>query len=151
MFYSYFSFFSPIIFVFSVLSLVFGLLGGLLQKKIKKLIAYSSVTSIGFLLLNLYSDSIEATISSFLYLITYVFTLLGVFVLLSGLLVNKKKFISFDVELANFFNINKNLAFCFSILFFSLGGIPPFYGFIGKFEILNSLILKEYYLLFFFF
>jgi len=150
-FYSYSFLFSPFFFIFSVLSLVFGTIGGLLQKKIKRLMAYSSVTATGYILLILCSNNFFSLSSSFFFLFSYFLGVIGVFISISGIVINKNSFLNFSTDLTNFFNSNKLLSFFIACFFFSLGGIPPFFGFLGKLEILGSLVSSHSYYLFFFF
>jgi NADH:ubiquinone oxidoreductase subunit 2 (subunit N) len=62
-----------------------------------------------------------------------------------------KKFFFFNIyDLKNFFFIDNKLLFLFNVNFFSVMGLPPFLSFFGKFDLLNNLIILEYYFFVFF-
>lgn len=136
---------------FSILSILFGCLGGLSQKKLKRIIAYSSITSTGYIILILSSYNTFSIVSSFLFIYSYIIALIGIFAILSELLLSNNSYIENYSQLKNFFLVNKTSSFMLSCFFFSLGGLPPFLGFLAKFELLYSLIFSNSYYLFFFF
>jgi NADH-quinone oxidoreductase subunit N len=138
------SFFQSFFIAIAVLTMISGAVGGLMQRSLKRVIAYSSVTATGYFLLILSCNSFSGLVSFFVFLITYVLTLFAVFVFISQPVLHGKSFISFFDDLENYYKINKLISFMLSAFFFSLGGIPPFIGFIGKFEMLGSLFFKGY-------
>lgn len=128
----------------SVLTMVAGTVGGLMQRKLKRVLAYSSINATGYLLLVLSTNNLFGLASFFYYLTLYVIAVFAVFVISSQIVVGQRFFISFIDDFENFYRTNRALSFLLSSFFFSLAGIPPFIGFFGKFEILGSLFFSGY-------
>ena len=145
----------------SLLSLIIGTILGLNQFKIKKLLAYSTISHIGFILLALTINSMESTSAFIFYIIQYSFTNLNSFLLLLSigyslylytdnskqykyLLDKNNSSIQLTSQLKGLFFINPLLAVSLSITMFSLVGIPPLMGFFGKQMILSAALDKGY-------
>jgi NADH-ubiquinone oxidoreductase chain 2 len=138
----------------SLLSLIIGSVVGLVQKRIKRLLAYSTISHIGFILLSLSIHS-EQSIDSFLfYIIQYTITNLNIFLIIIaisyyGILQtnfnNNLKDIRYITELKNQFTYNPLIALAFSICLFSMAGIPPLIGFFSKQFVLYSSIESGHY------
>jgi len=141
----------------SLLSLIVGTVVGLAQSKIKRLLAYSTISHIGFILLALAVNT-EQSIESFIfYIIQYSLTNLDIFLIIlalgylikySGLSVNsniESKDIRFISELKGQFMSNPLLSISLSICLFSLAGIPPLMGFFSKQMVLYSALQSGYY------
>ncbi len=153
----FFVFFSNIIssyksffYLFATLSLLFGTFGGLVQQKLKKILAYSSVNLTGYLILIVSTDSLNSDIGFIIFLFSYTICVFGSFVIVTHLFCNKTFFIDNISHIINLFINNNILSFCFSIFLFSLAGLPPFIGFLGKFELLSSISENTNYYLFLF-
>jgi len=152
----------------SLISLIIGSLLGLLQVKIKRLLAFSAISHIGFLLLSL-SINTEISIESFFfYLIQYTLTNLNIFLILLsfGVILDPLSYlkssltniikldknsievlakdINFISELKGVFNVNPILSLSLAICLFSLGGIPPLLGFFAKQQVLYASISSEF-------
>ena len=135
--------------VSSLLSLIIGTIVGLAQTKIKRLLAYSTISHIGFILLAL-SITSEQSIESFIfYVIVYTITNLNTFmiILALGYLIKKSyvqssldtayqaidnRDIKFITELKGQFNSNPLLSIALAICLFSMAGVPPLLGFFSK-------------------
>ncbi len=145
----------------SVLSLVIGTLAGLIQFRIKRLFAYSTISHVGFLLLGLSIYSVESIQAFIFYLLQYSITNLNMFIMLimmgyslNYLVTDNKEFknlldkvnspIQIISQLRGYFFINPILAISFIITIFSFVGIPPLVGFFGKQMILSAAIDKNY-------
>jgi NADH-ubiquinone oxidoreductase chain 2 len=165
---------TAIFLISSFLSLIIGSLLGLAQKKIKRLLAYSTISHLGFILLAL-SITTEQSIDSFIfYIIQYTITNLNIFLIILGLTYyfyynNKKvkgpwakvdlnnveleleleleKDISFISELKGLFFKNPLLSFSLIVSLFSMAGIPPLIGFFSKQLVLYSALQNGYYFL----
>lgn len=134
----------------SVLSIVVGSLLGLSQSRIKRLLIYSMVSHVGFLILSL-SILEEKSLEAFLfYLVQYSLTNLNIFLILIAMGYfckhpdSEDSPIIYIQSLRGFTHINSLLSICFAISLLSLGGIPPFIGFFGKFNILYNTVSQGY-------
>ena len=132
----------------SVLSLIIGTVLGLSQFRIKRLLAYISISHVGFLLLCLCQykeDSIEALL---FYIIQYSLTNVCTFLCLLAFaysILFKKEDIDLIEDLQGQFTSNPILTFSFSMCLFSIAGIPPIIGFFAKQIALYSSINEGYY------
>jgi NADH-ubiquinone oxidoreductase chain 2 len=129
----------------SLLSLMIGTIGGLSQYRIKRLLAYSTISHVGFLLLALAINSEESVESFLFYLIQYSLTNVNVFFILLafGYLLHSRGLapyspVQFINQLKGQFQVNPLLGISLAICLFSMAGIPPLVGFFGKQMILYA-------------
>jgi NADH-quinone oxidoreductase subunit N len=111
-------------------------LGALRQRNLKRLFAYSSIGHAGYILAALSIFQQTGVDSALVYLVVYIITNIGIFAYLIQMDDD-------DCNIANLSGFGKKqpvLAFCLSILLFSMMGIPPLAGFFTKFFIFKSLI-----------
>jgi len=130
----------------AVLTMALGSFVALVQKNIKRMLAYSSIAHAGFLLLGLVAGGKDGMASIMLYLLVYTFMTLGIFAVI--ILLNKDAAVGEPIE--DFSGLAKKhawLAFMSLIFLFSLAGIPPTGGFFAKFYVLIALIDKGYVIL----
>jgi len=144
--------FSEIHFFFlvsGILSVIIGTFFALKQKRLKRLIIFSSIAQIGFILIALSSNSFEGYISQFFFLIVYIVTSIliwGHFVILQNsqalqsTFYNKEQSSLFLSNLAGLYSLNKYWSFSFVLIFFSVAGIPPLTGFLSKLLIILSVV-----------
>lgn len=120
-----------------ILSLLIGAYGAITQTVIKRLLAFSSINHIGFILLSILSFKFLSQGIFFFYLLIYLVTNFGVFSVLLTLRSSsgELKLIS---DLSGLKTHNRSKAIALLVLFFSLAGIPPFAGFFAKFFILTA-------------
>ena len=128
----------------AVLSLVVGNVTAIAQTNVKRMLAYSAIAQMGFVLLGMLSVFDEHAFSaSLFYVITYVLTTLGTFGLLMAL--SRK---GYDCEtLDGLKGLNKKhpwYAFIGLVMMFSLAGIPPTVGFAAKLGVLEALVDAEH-------
>lgn len=121
------------------MSLVSGILGALVQKKIKKLIAYSSITTIGYILASLSCHNALLVQYSFFYLFVYIFNIIPIFILLLNYRINNVRVLDSIYSMTTLFTQNKWLFFLFLSFFISLAGVPPFAGFFSKLYLFSAL------------
>lgn len=142
----------------SLLSLIIGTIVGLAQLRIKRLLAYSTISHIGFILLALAINSISSVEALYFYVIQYTLTNLNVFLILLafGYIINKKNLesnnlinsdINFISQLKGQFFLNPFLSLSLSICLFSMAGVPPLLGFFSKYYVLYSAISEQLYLM----
>ena len=132
----------------SIISMIIGTLGALWQTKIKRLLAYSGIGHIGYMLIGISTGSIEGIYSTFFYVIIYIIMTVATFSILLSIRkqgnLSKIKYIN---DLSGLFISNPQLAFSFSLIMFSMCGIPPLAGFFSKMFIFISAINMEMYFL----
>ena len=133
--------------VLAVGSLLVGNLAAIVQTNIKRMLAFSTISQMGFVLLGMMSgvingntiSSADAYGSAMFYVVTYVLTTLATFGII--LLLSRKGFES--DEIADFAGLNQRsplYAAVMAICMFSLAGIPPMVGFYAKLSVLQALI-----------
>lgn len=117
----------------SLLSLIIGSVVGLAQNRIKRLLAYSTISHIGFILLALAIHSKQSIDSFIFYIIQYIITNLNIFLIIIAFsyLINNNniKDIRYISEFKGQFFLNPLISLSFSICLFSMAGIPPLIGF----------------------
>jgi NADH-quinone oxidoreductase subunit N len=135
-----YQFFSASVMFFSgVLSVLFAAVGGLYQKRTKRLVAYSAISHTGFLLLGLAPAGAVAVFSCLVYVFLYVLMILATFSILMLVGVSKKT-PKYVINWGALATCNPALAITFSLLLFSASGIPPLAGFYSKVCVLFSLV-----------
>ena len=126
--------------VLAVLSLVLGNLAALAQTSIKRMLAYSSISHAGYLLLGLVAATPAAYAGMLFYLLAYLAMNMGAFGVLSAFgLVGDQA--TFD-QLKGLGWKRPGLGIAVSLCMFSLAGLPPMAGFYGKYMIFKELILQ---------
>ena len=130
----------PMLVLLSILSLVVGNVTAIAQTNVKRMLAYSAIAQMGFVMLGMLSVFDDHAFSaSTYYVITYVLTTLGSFGLL--MLLSRK---GYDCEtLDGLKGLNKThpwFAFIGLVMMFSLAGIPPTVGFAAKLSVLEALV-----------
>lgn len=134
-----------------ILSIFVGSFGGLKQKRLKTLLAYSSTSHMGYALLALSSYSFFS-LQMFLYYM-FIYMLSGLclwFILLFVRVKRKIKYTKYSKELGDLALLNKSnsaLAFALLLTMFSLAGIPPLVGFLAKIGVFLSVIKSFFYFL----
>ena len=136
--------------VLSVASLLIGNLAGIAQSNLKRMIAFSTISQMGFVLIGLYSGVVNgntaaaanAYSSAMFYVVTYVLTTLAVFGII--MLLAREGFES--EEIADFAGLNQRsplYAGVMALCMFSLAGVPPMVGFAGKLSVLQALVASD--------
>jgi NADH-quinone oxidoreductase subunit N len=115
----------------SVASMILGAFAAIGQTNIKRLIAYSSISHMGFALVGLAANSREGVQGVVLYMLIYMVTTVGVFACIMAMRRGGKQVEEIG-DLAGLARTNKTLAFVLAMLMLSLAGIPPLAGFFGK-------------------
>jgi NADH-ubiquinone oxidoreductase chain 2 len=145
----------------SLFSLIIGTVLGLTQFRIKRLLAYSTISHLGFILLALSISSIESTQAFIFYLIQYSISNLNVFIILIVIGYSLYSYISENKEykelidknnspiqlisqLRGYFFINPVLSLSLTITIFSFVGIPPLVGFFAKQMVLSAALDNGY-------
>ena len=133
--------------VLAVGSLVIGNLAAVAQSNLKRMLAYSTISQMGFVLLGLLSGVVNGDIagmrnaysSSMFYIVTYVLTTLAAFGVI--LLLAREGFESDEIsDLAGLNERSPLYAAIMAICLFSMAGIPPMVGFYAKLSVLQALV-----------
>jgi NADH-quinone oxidoreductase subunit N len=135
-----------IIIFLSIASMLFGAIAAIGQTNLKRLIAYSSIGHIGYMLAGLATGSNDGIQSSIIYITIYIFMNLGLF---SCLLMMKRNDEYYE-DINNLSGLSKNhplLSLSLLVILFSLAGIPPLAGFFAKFYVFKSVIEQSMYFL----
>ena len=133
--------------VLAVASLVIGNLAAIAQSNLKRMLAYSTISQMGFVLLGLSAGVVtgntlsagNAYSSAMFYMVAYVLTTLGTFGMI--MLLSRQGFESEEIE--DFAGLNQRspwAAGVMAIFLFSLAGIPPMVGFYAKLAVLQALV-----------
>jgi NADH-quinone oxidoreductase subunit N len=137
-----------IIVILSLSTMIIGTIYALYQRKLKRLLAYSSVTNIGYIITGLLNDNIFGLSNSLLFIIIYLINLICIFILFMNLFDFKNKhYIESFYSLSGMYKTHKNISFILIIYLFSIAGIPPFSSFFSKLFLITSLINESYYLI----
>jgi len=146
----------------SLFSLIIGTIVGLSQTRIKSLLAYSTVSHLGFILLALAINTQQSTDSFIFYILQYSITNLNIFLIIIALGYilniegiktfsnsNNVYFFDYDIKLISYFKgqffYNSILSLSLIICLFSLAGIPPLLGFFSKQFVLLSAVESGYW------
>jgi len=137
----------PMLMIMAVLSLAIGNLTAIAQSNFKRMLAYSTISHMGFVMLGLLSGVVDGNVqassqaygASLFYMLTYVLSTLGSFGLV--LLLSRSGFECDRIDDLKGLNRRSPLhAAILLLLMFSLAGIPPLVGFYAKLTILQALI-----------
>jgi NADH-quinone oxidoreductase subunit N len=129
--------------IVAITTMFVGNLGAIMQTNIKRLLAYSSISHAGYILIAIIAKGSLATSALLYYMLAYTFMTFGVFsiVILIG---HKGKE---NLELEDYSGLGFQaplLGLAMSIFLLSLGGLPPLAGFVGKFYIFQAALNEGY-------
>lgn len=128
-----------IIFV-ALLSIVIGALGAIGQSNIKRLMAYSSINNVGFMLIGLAAATPRGASAMLVYLVIYVAMSVAGFVAILLLRDQDGNQVEAISDLAGLSKTRPGLALALAAVMFSLAGIPPLFGFWGKFVVFQAAV-----------
>jgi NADH-quinone oxidoreductase subunit N len=129
-----------ILIVVSLMSIIIGAVGAIGQQNLKRLLAYSSINNIGFLLIGLAAGSEQGVAAMLVYLAIYVAMTLGGFICLMQLKGADGVMKEGLADVAGLSKTRPMLAAAFAIFMFSLAGIPPLFGFWGKLVVFQAAV-----------
>lgn len=130
--------------ILAVLSIIIGNVVAIAQTNIKRMLAYSGISHVGFLLMGVLAASAEGYASSMFYAVVYVLMGLGGF----GMIILMSRAGFEAEELDDFKGLNKRspwYALMVMFLMFSMAGVPPFLGFWAKLAVIQAVISVELY------
>jgi NADH-quinone oxidoreductase subunit N len=145
-FYSLRPVYVPMLVFVSIATMTGANLAALTQNNLKRLLAYSSVAHVGYMLLGLIAGNNDGIKGILLYLLVYTFMNLGAFAVITSL--RQRNVIGDEIDdIAGLFSRAPTEAILMLIFLLSLAGIPPLAGFYGKYFIFLSLIETKHYAL----
>jgi len=123
----------------SFASMFLGAIAAIGQTNIKRLMAYSSISHMGFVLMGLAAGTAEGAEAMLVYLAIYVTMNVGVFAFILNML--RDETAVFNISSLGLYSRREPArALCLAILMFSLAGLPPLVGFWGKFFVLTAAV-----------
>jgi NADH-quinone oxidoreductase subunit N len=128
----------------SLASMVLGAFAAIGQRNIKRLMAYSSIGNVGYILIGLAAGTPEGIQSVLIYLVVYVVMTLGTFAVILGMR-HKDGLVENVDDLAGLARTNPLMGFVMAMMMFSLAGIPPLAGFFAKFYVFLAAIEAKLY------
>ena len=132
----------PMLIILALLSMAFGNMIAIAQTNLKRMLAYSGISHIGFLLLGILSGTEAGFESAMFYAITYALTSAGGFGMI--LLMSSKGFEA--EELSDYKGLARRspwFALMMMILMFSMAGVPPTVGFYAKLAVLQQVVTVD--------
>ena len=136
----------PLLAVVAVLTMTVGNLAAISQSNIKRLLAYSSISHAGYMLLGLIAGNETGIQGIAVYVLVYAFMNLGAFLVVIAM--RRKNIIGEDLDdMAGLMYKSPGYAILMLVFLLSLAGIPPTAGFLGKYYIFLSLIETHHYAL----
>jgi len=130
---------SGMLIILAIGSMGIGNITAIAQTNLKRMLAYSTIAHMGFMLLGLLSGSIEGYGASMFYVVVYALMSLGAFGMI--MLLSREGFEADRLD--DFKGLNQRspwLAFLMLLLMLSMAGVPPTVGFYAKFSVLNSVV-----------
>jgi NADH-quinone oxidoreductase subunit N len=121
----------------AVLSIIIGNFSAIVQTNLKRMLAYSTISHVGFIMMGMMSANANGFASSFFYISTYVLTAIAGFGII--LLLSRQGFEAEEID--DLKGLNQRhpwYAFLMLIIMFSMIGIPPTIGFYAKFTVLQA-------------
>ena len=137
---------SDLFMILAILSIAIGSLVALNQTNIKRMLAYSTISHIGFVLMGFVTGVVDGYGAAVFYVLTYILMSLAAFGVIIAL--NKNGFEA--DQIADFQGLSKSspwLALIMLVVMLSMAGVPPFIGFYSKLFILQQVVAEGYVLL----
>ncbi|MCG8603575.1 NADH-quinone oxidoreductase subunit N [bacterium] len=132
--------------VMAVLTMFVGNIAALVQTNIKRMLAYSSVAHAGYVLVGVAAWNEIGASSVIFYLLTYTFMNVGAFGVVSILGTKEQEYLKID-DLRGLAYQKPWLAAAMAVFMFSLAGLPPTAGFVGKFYLFSAAVKADHIVL----
>ncbi len=145
-FYPILSYWQPMLSFLAIASMTIGAFTALNQKNIKRLLAYSSIGNMGYTLMGIIAGTIQGVQASLVYILIYAITVLGFFVCLLACH-HRGHHVTTIRDLSGLMKVSPGISFVMIFLLFSLAGIPPLIGFLGKLYVFQAAIAQGFYTL----
>jgi len=135
---------SDMLVIIAILSMATGNLLAIVQTNLKRMLAFSTISHMGYFLLGILSANPNGYSASLFYILVYSFTSLAAF----GLIIMMSRAGFEAEEISDYKGLNKRhpwFAFLVALVMFSMAGIPPTVGFFAKLSVIQALIDVEMY------
>lgn len=132
--------------IIAIASMILGAFGALMQRNIKRLLAYSAIGNMGYALIGIVVGTEEGVTASTLYILLYLIMVVGVFACLLNITRRSQETDTIE-DLKGLVRVYPGTAFILSFLLFSMAGIPPLAGFLGKLYVFKAAVMAHFYLL----
>jgi NADH-quinone oxidoreductase subunit N len=134
---------ADMIMVVAVLSLLLGNIVAIAQTNIKRMLGYSTIAHVGFILLAVFCGTAKGNAAALFYTLTYVVATIGAFGII--ILLSRR---GYEAEnLSDFKGLNQRSPWAAAMMMFmmlSLTGIPPLVGFFGKLNVIDAVLSSGY-------
>jgi NADH-quinone oxidoreductase subunit N len=126
----------------AIASMVLGAVGAIGQTNIKRLVAYSSIANVGFMLVGVAAAAVNPVgiVSVLIYLLVYIAMTLGTMLAILQLRRADGSYSEQIADLSGLYRTRPALAAALAVFMFSLAGIPPLFGFWPKLLVFNAAI-----------
>jgi NADH-quinone oxidoreductase subunit N len=134
----------PVIWLLSAASMIFGVVAGVVQRNVRRMLAYSSIAHAGYLMMAMAAGNDVGKSAILFYLLTYALATVGAFGV-TAFVASRER--SHD-DLSDYAGLSKRqplLAGLLTIFLLSLGGFPPTAGFVGKWYLFGSAVTAGHY------
>ncbi len=135
-----------IIIFLSVASMFLGAIAAIAQSNIKRLLAYSSIGHVGYVLIALVASSDDGIKAASIYMFSYMIMNIAIFAIILSIKIKNEYLIEIN-DLKGLSKSNPIVSLSIAVIMLSMAGIPPFIGFFGKFYVFIAAIKKELYVL----
>ena len=135
---------SDMLTIFAILSMALGNIVAIAQTNLKRMLAYSTISHMGYFMLGIISANPNGYSASLFYVIIYSFTTMAAF----GLIIMMSRAGFEAEEISDYKGLNKRhpwFAFMVALVMFSMAGIPPTVGFFAKLSVIQALIDVDKY------
>jgi len=130
----------------AIITMLIGAFAALKQTSLKRLLAYSSIGHVGYMLVGFVATGDAATKGILIYLTTYIFMTIGAFACLLYMRRGDNSFENIS-DLAGLHKNHPRIALALSAILFSMAGIPPLAGFFGKMYVFLAAVQSGLYVL----
>ncbi|MBH44057.1 MAG: NADH:ubiquinone oxidoreductase subunit N [Gammaproteobacteria bacterium] len=141
-----FHFWADMILILALISIVIGNIIAIVQTNFKRMLAYSTIANIGFILIGISLGTQESFTAATFYTLSYVIMSMAIFGILTFITINGKAV----EEISDLSGLNENhpwQAFLILLTMLSLAGIPPLIGFHAKLFLIQVLVNSSYFII----
>ena len=145
-FVNFYSEWAQIITFLSIASMFLGGIAAIAQSNIKRLLAYSSIGHVGYILIALVSANEDGIKAAAIYMFSYMIMNIAIFAIILSIKIKNEYLLEIN-DLKGLSKSNPIVSLSIAIVMLSMAGIPPFIGFFGKFYVFIAAIKQDLYIL----